>query len=251
MNNEIDYDELRVVALDPAGGKDEILGIMSKADALSTAKGRGGLDLILINVNSQPPVCKIADYSKYRYIEDKKKKEKAKKSKSTDTKEIKMSYKIDVHDYEVRKKNAAKFLAQGNRVKCSVLFRGREVQHDKLGFELLDKMADEMAKVCTMEGKPKREGRNLSCFFNPRAEVMKAVNDAKRAEEKEKKKKKNITLIDDKSTVGEVVAGSAASTATLLDEDLSINLSELGEDDEDESLDDLLGADALTDDLFA
>merc|ERR1712032_867457 len=142
----------------------------------------GGLDLILVNPNSDPPVCKIVDYSKYRYIKEKKKKELKKNSKATEVKEIKMSYKIDVHDYEVRKKNALKFLNQGNRVKCSVQFRGRELSHDKLGYELLDKLAADMEGVCVREGRPKREGRILSMFVTPCPEVVKQVNAERRAE---------------------------------------------------------------------
>merc|ERR1712232_506180 len=99
------------------------------------------------------------------------------------------SYKIDVHDYEVRRKNASKFLKQGNRVKCTVMFRGREVQHDKLGFELLDKLAIDLGDFALREGNAKREGRNLSCILSPRPEVMKAVSDGKRNQEKEKKKR--------------------------------------------------------------
>lgn len=251
MNDEIEYDEVRVVVLNPSGGKDEPVGVMSKPEALAKAKEMGGLDLILVNVNSQPPVCKIADYSKYRYMEEKKKKEKKKASKSTEVKEVKMSYKIDVHDYEVRKKNAAKFIQQGNRVKCSVMFRGREIQHDKLGYELLDKIALDLEKICIMEGKPKREGRAIACIMSPRPEVQKAVNTAKRAEEKAKKKAKEEKQAKARAATAAAAAGGAAeAAATMTDED--IDLSALGEDDDDDdsSLDELLGGDALTDELF-
>jgi ribosomal protein L12E/L44/L45/RPP1/RPP2 len=101
-----------------------------------------------------------------------------------------MSYKIDVHDYDVRKKSASKFLTSGNRVKCTVMFRGREVQHDNLGFELLEKLSAELEGVSLREGKAKREGRNLSLMLSPRPDVMKAISDSRRAEEKAKKKKK-------------------------------------------------------------
>merc|ERR1712166_972816 len=123
--------------------------------------------------------------------------------------EVKMSYKIDVHDYEVRKKNALKFLNQGNRVKCTVTFRGREVQHDKLGFEMLDKLSGEMEEVCVREGRPKREGRNLSAIFTPRPEVVKQVNADRRAEDKAKKKKREERLSRKKDTA------EAAAVAAL------------------------------------
>merc|ERR1712127_893674 len=189
MNAEISSEELRVsiINVDNTSDKkqkDTVLGIMSKGEALAKAKGLGGLDLILINENSDPPVAKIADYSKFRYQKEKKAKELKKNSKASELKEVKMSYKIDVHDYGVRIKNASKFLSQGNRVKCTVQFSGRENQHDRLGYDLLDKMALEMEDLCTMEGRPKKEGRFLSCIMSPRPEVTKAYNDKKRAAEK-------------------------------------------------------------------
>lgn len=169
-----------------------------------------------------------------------------------------MSYKIDVHDYEVRKKNASKFIQQGDRVKVSVMFRGREIQHDKLGYDLLYQLADDMQKICIMEGKPRREGRNLSCSLSPRPEVTKAVNDAKRADEKAKKKRKEEKLAKARAVTAAAggVAEMEAATATATVDDLDIDLGALGDEgldalgDDDSSLDDLLGGDALTDELF-
>ena len=243
MNDEISFPELRVVVASSSGGKDEALGIMSRKDALARAQAEGGLDLILINEKSDPPVCKIVDYSKYRYMQLKKAKEVKKNSKASELKEVKMSYKIDVHDYAVRKKNALKFLQQGNRVKCTVMFRGREVQHDNLGYDLLDKLAEELSDLATKEGRPKREGRNLSLILGPRAEVMKAISDGRRAEEKAKKKKKQERLEQRKAMKDESKAAGGASPVDL-DED------DEGDADED-SLDALLGGDELTKDLFA
>lgn len=251
MNAEIEYDTLRVTVpnLTPTDKnkpqKDEPLGIMSLTDALAKAKELGGLDVILINENSDPPVAKIVDYSKYRYEKEKKAKELKKNSKATEIKEVKMSYKIDVHDYGVRIKNASKFINQGNRVKCTVQFKGREVQHDKLGFELLDRMADDMTKICTMEGKPKREGRNLSCILSPRAEVTKAVNDKKRADEKAKKKNKNQQKqqAKEKKNISTVTAAGAVGAAVAARADIDV-------EDDVGSLDDLLGDDGTDLDIF-
>ena len=258
MNDEITFNELRVVTPNPKG-KDEALGIMSKEEALAKAKDMGGLDLILINETSDPPVCKIVDYSKWRYVKEKKAKELKKNSKSSEVKEVKMSYKIDVHDYGVRLKNAGKFLRQGNRVKCTVMFRGREVQHDNLGFELLDKMAVDLEEVCLKEGKPKREGRSLSLILAPRPEVLKRLNEAKRAEEREKKKAREASF-EKRQTAMATGAGAASAVASYMQEEASkeedsILNSIREEDDEDDgdlssSLDDLLGGDDLTDDLF-
>lgn len=253
MNEEIAYAELRVNAVS-AKGKDEPLGIMSKADALSKAKELGNLDVILINEHSDPPVCKIVDYSKYRYMKEKKAKEVKKNSKASELKEVKMSYKIDVHDYQVRKKNASKFLSQGNRVKCTVMFRGREVQHDKLGFELIDKLAGDLDEIGLREGKAKKEGRNLFCIFGPRPEVMKAVSDGKRKRDKMKKKKKEESYKEKKEALLKDFEGELSSKESEDDLLNSLKLDEDDNDDDDDvesSLDALLGSDDLTDDLFA
>jgi len=263
MNEEITYSELRVTTPNEKG-KDQALGIMTRAEALVKAKEMGGLDLILVNPNSDPPVCRIQDYSKYRFNKEKKAKELKKNSKATEVKEVKMSYKIDVHDYEVRKKNALKFLNQGNRVKCCVVFRGREVQHDKLGFELLDKLADEMDDVCVREGRPKREGRNLSMIVNPRPEVVKQVNADRRAEEKAKRKKKEEKQQQKKATAEATAAEEAAEAASMEAAATSgsgLNASSSSSSNNDDildleadiesSLDNLFGSDDLTDDLFS
>lgn len=254
MNGEIAAGDLRVTTPN-AKGKDEPLGVMSRDEALAKAKEMGGLDLILVNPNSDPPVCKIVDYSKYRYMKEKKAKEVKKNSKATEVKEVKMSYKIDVHDYEVRKKNALKFLKQGNRVKCSIMFRGREVQHDALGYELLDKLAGEMEDICTREGRPKREGRNLSMIVTPRPEVVKKVNADRRAEDKAKRKKKEERQQSKKAAADAAAAEAAAAAEDAAKEeanrsDSSDDLLDL-EKDIESSLDDLFGSDDLTDDLFS
>jgi translation initiation factor IF-3 len=277
MNDQIPDVELRVVTPN-ANGKDEALGLMTKSDALAMAKRLGGLDLILINNNSVPPVCKIVDYSKYRYSKEKKAKEVKKNSKASEIKEVKMSYKIDVHDYDVRKRNAAKFLSQGNRVKCTIVFRGREIQHDKLGFELLDKLSNDLEKLALREGPPKKEGRMLASILTPRPEVVKAVTNAKRAVEKAKKKKREASFsvkqggaatAEEQEAFAKAVAEAEVQEDKLLSA-LSLDLTFDGDDDDDvdddddedddddddfegveSSLDELLGSDDLTKDLFS
>jgi len=258
MNNEIMASEVRVTVVSLEGKKDEALGIMSKVDAIAKAKELGNLDLILIN-NGDPPVCKIADYSKYRYMKEKKAKETKKQSKASETKEVKMSYKIDIHDYGVRKKNAEKFLQQGNRVKCVVVFRGREAQHDKLGFELLDKLVIDLGSIAVRDGKPKKEGPfRLSCILSPSQDVLRAISKDKREVEKEKKKKKDQTFKDrqealDKLKEEERIVVAAALAEEEANNALAASLKEEDEEDDDveSSLDALLGSDDFTDDLFA
>jgi len=251
MNDEIQEGEFRVVTPSPKG-KDEPLGIMSRADALAKAKEMGGLDLVLVNPNSDPPVCKIVNYQKYRYNQQKRAKEVKKNSKASELKEVKMSYKIDVHDYDVRRKNALKFLKQGNRVKCTVMFRGREMQHDNLGRELLEKLAGDMSDVCMKEGKPKKEGRSLSLIVSPRAEVLKQVNEDRRAGEKAKKKAKterqqrkaeNAAALAEQATQAEKEAEEEDAFLINLKKEEEIDL----DSDIESSLDDLFGNDDLTD----
>ena len=268
MNDEIKQTELRV-NVSTKDGKDESLGIMSKAEALAKAKELGGLDLILINDNSVPPVCKIADYSKYRYSLEKKRKEKAKNSKATEVKEVKMSYIIGDHDYDVRLKAAKKFISQGNRVRATVQFRGREIQHDNLGVELLVRLATDLEDMANMEGKPRREGRTLGAILTPRAEVVKALNDAKRLREREKKKakeeslKKRMDSMDAKQLAAMAAGegGMAGGIQGLLDE-LELEMADDDDDDDDDDdmddddfddadLDELLGSSKVADDLFA
>mmetsp|Transcript_12094 Transcript_12094/g.15090 ORF Transcript_12094/g.15090 Transcript_12094/m.15090 type:complete len:317 (+) Transcript_12094:104-1054(+) len=245
MNGEIKQETLRIV-VPTAKGKDEPLGVMSKSEALAKAKEMGDLDVILINENSDPPVCKIVDYSKYRYMKEKKAKELKKKSKASELKEVKMSYKIDIHDYEVRKKNAIKFLNQGNRVKCTVIFKGREVQFENIGRDLLVRLSDDLSKLAAMEGRPKKEGRNLSCIISPKAELLKSIADKRRAEEKAQRKKRDASKkeMDAKMAAAATAAGVAVAET---DEDID----EMEDEIDGDEVGDLLGEkDDLVDDLF-
>lgn len=244
MNEQISFETLRVVTPNPKG-KDDPLGVMSLAEAKTLAKEMGSLDLVLVNGKSDPPVCKIVDYSKYRYMQEKKAKEVKKNSKVNEVKEVKMSYKIDVHDYEVRKKNALKFLNQGNRVKCTVVFKGREIQHDKLGYELLDKLSGELEDTCVRESKARRDGRFLSFILSPRPDVMKKLGERRRAAEKAKKKNRKEAYTQKKEEKeAAVVKAVEDGVKSVVDGDDDTFL-----DDVESSLDDLLGDDYV-DDLF-
>lgn len=236
MNDEITFPNVRVMAPNPLG-KDEPLGIMSISEARSKAAELGGLDVILVNANSDPPVCKIVDYSKYRYMQEKKAKEVKKNSKASELKEVKMSYKIDVHDYGVRKKNALKFLRQGNRVKCTIMFRGREMQHNNLGADLLQRLATELEDTAVKEGGPRREGRQLFLILSPRPEVMREVSAERRA--MEKAKKKNKFAADEAPQNGAQTKGSAATA------DKSTAQEEAKSSKADQTLDKLLGGDGF------
>ena len=126
------------------------------------------LDLVVISPNQAPPVAKILNYGKYKYELEKKAKEAKKKQKTVEIKEIKVRYKIDTHDYEVRIKNIRKFIAQGNKVKIIVMLRGREMQHSHLAVELAEKFIADLANdPIVVEKKPMVEGRNVTAWLAP------------------------------------------------------------------------------------
>jgi len=126
------------------------------------------LDLVVISPNQAPPVAKILNYGKYKYELEKKAKEAKKKQKIVEIKEVKVRYKIDTHDYEVRLKNIRKFISQGNKVKLVVMLRGREMQHSGLAVELAERFINDLANdQITVEKKPVVEGRNVVAWFTP------------------------------------------------------------------------------------
>mgnify|MGYP000422282509 FL=1 len=162
INEEIRDKELRVI-----GANGDQLGIMSSADALALAEEKE-LDLVKIAPNAVPPVCKIMDYGKFRFEQLKKEKEAKKNQRVVEVKEIRMSPSIDTNDLNTKVKNAMKFLNDGNRVKVTVRFRGREMAHTSLGEVLLKQFGESCAEVATVEKGAKLEGRNMSMFLSPK-----------------------------------------------------------------------------------
>lgn len=164
MNERIRSKEVRLI--DENGTNH---GVVPTSKALEMAD-EAGLDLVLISPNQAPPVAKILDYGKYKYDMAKKAKEAKKKQHVVEVKEVKVRYKIDVHDYEVRLKNVRKFIAQGNKVKIVVMLRGREMQHSNLAFELAERfLADFANDPIQVEKKPQLEGRNVTLYLAPQA----------------------------------------------------------------------------------
>ncbi|DAA98712.1 TPA: translation initiation factor IF-3 [Candidatus Gastranaerophilales bacterium HUM_10] len=142
-------------------------GIVPTSQALRMAE-EVDLDLVVISPNQAPPVAKILNYGKYKYELEKKAKEAKKKQHVVDIKEVKVRYKIDTHDYEVRLKNIKKFIAQGNKVKIVVMLRGREMQHSSLAIELANRFITDLAnEPVTVEKKPMVEGRNVTAWLAP------------------------------------------------------------------------------------
>ncbi len=163
LNEDINDREIRLI-----GENGEQMGIVSSDEALHIAEERG-LDLVKISPQAVPPVCKLMNYGKYRFEQSKREKEARKNQHVVEIKEIRMSPGIDVGDFNTKLKNAQKFLADGNRVKVSVRFRGREMAHTEIGRDLLTKFAEQCAEVSSMEKAAKMEGRNMSIFLAPKA----------------------------------------------------------------------------------
>lgn len=162
LNEDIRDSQIRVIGPDGAQ-----LGIMSSAQANALAEEQE-MDLVKISPNATPPVCKIMDYSKFCFDQKKREKEAKKNQRVVEIKEIRMSPSIDTNDLNTKVKNAQKFLKDGNRVKVSVRFRGREMAHTNLGEKLLLDFADACAEIASMEKNPKLEGRFMAMFLTPK-----------------------------------------------------------------------------------
>nr|YP_009944562.1 translation initiation factor 3 [Osmundea sinicola]QFR99856.1 translation initiation factor 3 [Osmundea sinicola] len=126
-----------------------------------------GLDLVVVSDKSEPPVCKIIDYGKYKFAQEKKAKEAKKKQHHITVKEVKMRYKIDTHDYQVRINQALRFLQSGDKVKITVIFRGREIQHFNLAIELLTKISEDLKQISQIQQMPTKDGRNITMILSP------------------------------------------------------------------------------------
>ena len=162
INDEITDKELRLIS-----AEGEMLGIMSAAEALEKA-AEADLDLVKISPNAVPPVCRLMDYGKFRFEQTKREKEAKKNQHVVEIKEVRMSPSIDVGDFNTKLRNAQKFLSEGNRVKVTVRFRGREMAHTDIGKTHLLNFAEQCGDVAVMAKEPKLEGRHMSIFLSPK-----------------------------------------------------------------------------------
>ena len=162
INEEIRAREVRV---NSATG--ESLGIMSLRDALQMAAEQQ-LDLVEVAPTAKPPVCRIMDFGKYRYEQQKREKEAKKKQKVVTVKEVKLRPNIEQHDFNVKLKNALRFIEDGDKVKVTIMFRGRELSHPDLGRQILIKMAEELKELVVVEREPKLEGKNMIMILSPK-----------------------------------------------------------------------------------
>ncbi|MTI79703.1 MAG: translation initiation factor IF-3 [Firmicutes bacterium] len=162
INDAIRAKEVRFI--DDEGNQ---VGIVPTKEALRTAEERQ-LDLVEISPQAKPPVCRMMDYGKHKYEQSKKEKEAKKKQHIINVKEVKVRPNIEEHDYQVKMKNAIRFLKNGDKVKLTVMFRGREIVYTPKGKQILNRMADELTEISTLERRPKVEGRNMIMILAPK-----------------------------------------------------------------------------------
>jgi translation initiation factor IF-3 len=161
VNERIRSKEIRLI-----GADGENVGVVTPQRAMILAQ-EAGLDLVEISPNATPPVCKIMDFGKYKYETQKRESEARKKQKIIEVKEVKFRPNTDIHDYEVKMRNVFKFLENGDKVKVTLRFRGREMAHQELGRDLLHRVADDTAEVGKVENMPKMEGRQMVMMIGP------------------------------------------------------------------------------------
>ncbi|HHU86554.1 MAG: translation initiation factor IF-3 [Pelotomaculaceae bacterium] len=162
INEEIRAREVRVIDADGTQ-----LGIMSGREALRLAEEKQQ-DLVEIAPAAKPPVCKLMDFGKYKYEQSKREKEAKKKQKVISVKEVKLRPNIEDHDFEVKARNASRFLKDGDKVKATIIFRGREIVHTQIGQQLLKRLAEDVKDISTIERQPKLEGKNMIMILAPK-----------------------------------------------------------------------------------
>ncbi|WP_328590473.1 translation initiation factor IF-3 [Mesobaculum littorinae] len=161
VNDRIRATEIRLI-----GPEGENVGVVTPQRALDLAQ-QVGLDLVEISPNASPPVCKIMDFGKFKYETQKRESEARKKQKIIEVKEVKFRPNTDTHDYDVKMRNVVKFLEKGDKVKVTLRFRGREMAHQNLGRELLERVADDVKEIGKVENMPKMEGRQMVMMIGP------------------------------------------------------------------------------------
>nr|WP_300517007.1 translation initiation factor IF-3 [Aliiroseovarius sp.] len=161
MNGRIRATEIRLI-----GADGENVGVVSPSRGMELAE-QAGLDLVEISPNATPPVCKIMDFGKFKYEQQKRESEARKKQKTIEVKEVKFRPNTDTHDYDVKMRNVVKFLQNGDKVKVTLRFRGREMAHQNLGRELLERVAEDIKEIGKVENMPKMEGRQMIMMIGP------------------------------------------------------------------------------------
>lgn len=230
MNDRIRVREVRLVSADG-----EQLGIRTSQEALSMARA-AGLDLVEVAANASPPVCRIMDWGKHKYEQDQRAKEAKRKQSQIVVKEMKFRPKIDVHDYETKKKHVVRFLEEGSKVKITIMFRGREMSHTELGRKILDQLAEDLQELATPESMPKLDGRNMLMVLAPLSKEPKVQHKRGSAKGKGKGKSRRGPAVSDglegaEDVDAEVEALNAAAEAEAL-EDVEVEPGDAGTEDD-------------------
>ena len=162
------------------GGEGEQLGVKPLPEAIAIARA-AELDLVEVAPNANPPVCRLMDYKRYEYEQQQRRKESRRKATQVVIKEMKFRPKIDVHDYTTKMRHVERFLAEGNKVKLTIMFRGREMAHPELGLKILERIADEVNEIAMVESAPRQDGRNMTMVLHPLKRDHRKANAAKAA----------------------------------------------------------------------
>ena len=169
VNQQIRTPQVRVIADDGAQ-----LGVMATFEALALARERG-VDLIEVSPNAVPPVCRLSDFGRLKYEQSKRDKEARKKAHHMELKEVKLRQKIEEHDYQVKYRTTERLLQDGDKVKVTIMFRGREITYAQQGRRLLDRVAADTSKIAMVEREPRLEGRNMFMILSPKHEIVAAA----------------------------------------------------------------------------
>jgi translation initiation factor IF-3 len=206
INDRIRVPEVRLV-----GPNGETVGIVSTGDALRLAQ-EADLDLVEVAPTARPPVCKLMDYGKFKYENAQKAREARRNQTNTVIKEMKLRPKIDQHDYETKKGHVVRFLRQGDKVKITIMFRGREQHRPELGFRLLQRLAEDVTELGFVESSPKQDGRNMVMVLGPHKKKSEAKAEVK-AEKQERAAAREVERQEERAerTAGNV-AGHAGTT---------------------------------------
>ncbi|MFN8015152.1 MAG: translation initiation factor IF-3 [Acidimicrobiia bacterium] len=188
INSEITANQVRVIGEDGTQ-----LGIRSVSDALTLAQAVD-LDLVEISPGSQPPVCRIMDFGRFKYEQEQRKKEARKKATNIVVKEMKFRPKIDEHDYTTKMNHVKRFLGEGSKVKLTIMFRGREMAHPEFGRELLERVANDLIEIAAVDQAPTQDGRNMTMILSPTVKPKKSTETKQLA--RGEKKYKNLSTLD-------------------------------------------------------
>ncbi|MAZ76082.1 MAG: translation initiation factor IF-3 [Micavibrio sp.] len=197
INHNIVADEIRVV-----GAEGEMLGVMSVGQGIAAAE-EAGLDLVEVSPNAKPPVCKVLDFGKYKYEQQKKASEARKKQKTVDVKEVKMRPNIEDHDYGVKLRNAQRFIKAENKVKVTLRFRGREMAHKDIAADLLKRFVDDLSDIAKVDLEPKMEGRQMIMVLSPDQAAADALKKEEKLAAKKAAKEEKLTAAAEVEAVEE------------------------------------------------